>query len=60
MDKILKLSKLFGVSTDYLLKDEMEETEQEMVNAYDAEIRCIFCYMMSRIRKCLPLCSGRH
>lgn len=26
LDKILKMSELFGVSTDYLLKDEMEET----------------------------------
>lgn len=27
LDKIIKLSKLFGVSTDYLLKDEIEEAE---------------------------------
>lgn len=27
LDKIIKLSKLFGVSTDYLLKDELEEAE---------------------------------
>ena len=27
LDKILKMSEIFGVSTDYLLKDEMEETE---------------------------------
>ena len=27
MDKLLKLSRLFGVSTDYLLKDELEESE---------------------------------
>lgn len=27
LDKIVKLSKLFGVSTDYLLRDDMEETE---------------------------------
>lgn len=27
LDKILKMSELFGVSTDYLLKDEMEGTE---------------------------------
>ena len=25
MDKILRLSRIFGVSTDYLLKDEIEE-----------------------------------
>lgn len=27
LDKILKLSKIFGVSTDYLLKDELEDVE---------------------------------
>lgn len=27
LDKILKMSELFGVSTDYLLKDEIEESE---------------------------------
>ena len=27
LDKILKMSELFGVSTDYLLKDEMDVTE---------------------------------
>ncbi len=27
MDKVVQMSRLFGVSTDYLLKDELEETE---------------------------------
>ena len=27
MDKIVKLSNIFGVSTDYLLKDEIEEIQ---------------------------------
>ena len=27
LEKILRLSELFGVTTDYLLKDELEETE---------------------------------
>ena len=26
LDKIIRLSEIFGVSTDYLLKDEIEET----------------------------------
>lgn len=54
MDKIIKMSALFGVSTDYLLKDEMEEitfsetddTPQEVhsvsveeANAFMAETR---------------------
>lgn len=29
MDKILKMSRLFGVSTDYLLKDELGETDEQ-------------------------------
>lgn len=29
IDRILQLSKLFGVSTDYLLKDEVEEVQKE-------------------------------
>lgn len=28
MDKILQMSRLFGVSTDYLLKDEIEAEEK--------------------------------
>lgn len=31
LDKLIKLSELFGVSTDYLLKDEMEELPAEAV-----------------------------
>lgn len=33
LDKILKLSQLFGVSTDFLLKDTMEEAEPTMEDA---------------------------
>lgn len=36
IDKLLKLSQLFGVSTDYLLKDEVEETEL-VVDSYQPE-----------------------
>lgn len=32
MDKILQLSRLFGVTTDYLLKDELEEAEPPVEN----------------------------
>lgn len=31
IDKIIRMSNLFGVSTDYLLKDELEDVEQETV-----------------------------
>lgn len=37
LDKILVLSQLFGVSTDYLLKDEMEETEGEQLPGPEGE-----------------------
>ena len=33
LDKILKMSAIFGVSTDYLLKDELEE-EAQMDDSY--------------------------
>ena len=31
LDKIIKLSKIFGVSTDYLIKDELEEDASESI-----------------------------
>lgn len=31
MDKIVELSKIYGVSTDYLLKDEIEDKDKEIV-----------------------------
>lgn len=37
LDRILEMSKLFGVSTDYLLKDEMEETEY--ISSDDGSLR---------------------
>lgn len=37
MDKIVELSKIYGVSTDYLLKDEMEEIPGEIVADLDEE-----------------------
>lgn len=40
LDKILKMSKLFNVSTDFLLKDEieMEEAREESVEASDKKL----------------------
>jgi transcriptional regulator with XRE-family HTH domain len=41
LDRILKLSELFGVSVDYLVKDEMEEVHYsgtETVDAADGRI----------------------
>lgn len=37
MDKIVELSKIYGVSTDYLLKDEIEEIPGEIVADLNAE-----------------------
>lgn len=39
LDKILQMSKLFGVSTDYLLKDELEEAEYTQTDDDFAELR---------------------
>lgn len=37
LDKILKLSQIFGVSTDYLLKDEIEEEPGVIEDVYEEE-----------------------
>lgn len=37
LDKIVKLSRIFGVSTDYLLKDEVEENPNDGVVALEEE-----------------------
>lgn len=38
LDKIIKMSSIFGVSTDYLLKDDLEElTTAETINGYEEE-----------------------
>ena len=37
LDKILKMSAIFGVSTDYLLKDEVEE-EAPVEDSYSEEL----------------------
>lgn len=47
LDKIIKLSEIFGVSTDYLLKDDMEEDTTETVFAEEEpkengeQLRCV-------------------
>ena len=41
MSRIIQLSELFGVSTDYLLKDNMELTEQTQEPMPDAQIRTV-------------------
>ncbi len=37
MDKIVELSNIYGISTDYLLKDEMESLPDEIVAEFDQE-----------------------
>ncbi len=37
LDKVIKLSQIFGVSTDYLLKDEIEETEGTVTDSFHEE-----------------------
>ncbi len=41
LNKILKLSEIFGVSTDYLVKDDIEESEENILEDFDDEIRKI-------------------
>ena len=41
MGRIIQLSELFGISTDYLLKDNMELAEQAQDNAPDTQTRTI-------------------
>ena len=36
MDKVLRLSRIFGVSTDYLLKDAIEECEPSFQSSDDS------------------------
>ena len=37
LDKVVQMSRLFGVTTDYLLKDELEIAESTMTNADDRQ-----------------------
>lgn len=39
LEKILQLANIFGVSTDYLLKDELEETEYVVTVETDTDVR---------------------
>lgn len=59
MDKILQMSRLFGVSTDYLLKDELEEAEQTVAEDSGTGLRRVTMDMasdyISRTRKNAPL-----
>ena len=41
MNRIIQLSELFGVSTDYLLKDEMDQAEASRETASDSLIRTV-------------------
>lgn len=41
LDKVLQLARLFGVSTDYLLKDELEEAEPAVDVPEARPLRCV-------------------
>lgn len=41
LDKVLQLARLFGVSTDYLLKDELEEAEPAVDAPAARPLRCV-------------------
>mgnify|MGYP002508937273 CR=1 FL=1 len=50
MDKILKLSRLFEVSTDYLLKDEIVEENEKIPKAEEAYCRQISSFSRNSYR----------
>ena len=39
LEKMIRLSRLFGVSTDYLLKDEIEETGEILTDMEETSVR---------------------
>ena len=41
LEKIVRLSKLFGVTTDYLLKDEMTDEEMPKESSKESEVRYV-------------------
>ena len=41
LEKILQLSILFGVTTDYLLKDEIEDVELTNDTSSDTTVKCL-------------------
>lgn len=52
LDKVVQMSRLFGVSTDYLLKDELEEEEFVESEADEAPLRRV---TMEQAARCLAL-----
>ncbi len=61
IDKILDLSRIYGISTDYLLKDEMEELPEEVVADiyHPEELREISMETASGYLAVLRECAGR-
>ena len=66
MDKVLRLSRIFGVSTDYLLKDEIEECEpsfQSSDGSAEPPLRTVTMEHMKyivRFSGCKQLHMSRH
>lgn len=58
IERIVLMSRLFGVTTDFLLKDEMETEEYSRADA-DAPIRRVSMEQASEYLslRCLPLCA---
>ncbi|MBQ3009477.1 MAG: helix-turn-helix transcriptional regulator, partial [Oscillospiraceae bacterium] len=59
MDKIVKLSNIFGVSTDYLLKDEIEEIQPGQYTDTDSEIRTVSVEMANTFMELVQKVSVR-
>ena len=59
MARILRLSEIFGVSTDYLLKDELESTEPAMLPDSGSEARTVSMEEASAFLQVKALNAGR-
>ena len=59
LDKVLQMSRLFGVSTDYLLKDELEEEEFVESEADEAPLRRVTMEQAARYLALRKACAPK-
>ena len=59
LDKVVQMSRLFGVSTDYLLKDELEEEEFVESEADEAPLRRVTMEQAARYLALRKACAPK-
>lgn len=59
LDKVVQMSRLFGVSTDYLLKDELEEEEFVESEAYKTPLRRVTMEQAARYLALRKACAPK-